>query len=249
MATTTATEQVFSFALDGPLTKAAFYAASSEDGLQVFERESLAKFLFHCIADDLDDAKFASHLEESAKELKLFGAIAEDRAAELTIERNERLAVCESAHALLLSQLPVRDSELCRELADPTSPIRKVLKDKFRLFKQTGREVLGESEVRHEVEPKPAIKLLDTSEQPVSPCGFDDGVAAFITDLVNEYSSAQSIHGSFNSLHEAAAVIQEEFEEFWDEVKRKSSDRNPDAIRRELIQVAAMAMKAALFVS
>ncbi len=42
-------------------------------------------------------------------------------------------------------------------------------------------------------------------------------------------------YGSFSSWHELAAVLREEFEEFWDGVK----DDDPDP--KELIQVAAVA--------
>lgn len=47
----------------------------------------------------------------------------------------------------------------------------------------------------------------------------------------------------FNSAHEAYGVIKEEFEEFWDEVKKKESDRSFKAMQAELLQVAASALK------
>ena len=46
------------------------------------------------------------------------------------------------------------------------------------------------------------------------------------------------------SLHEAYAIILEEVDELWDEVKKKSSNRDPKAVRSELIQIAAMAVRA-----
>jgi NTP pyrophosphatase (non-canonical NTP hydrolase) len=42
----------------------------------------------------------------------------------------------------------------------------------------------------------------------------------------------------FNSLHEAYAVILEEFQEMWDEIKKKNPDK--ENIREEAIQVGAM---------
>jgi hypothetical protein len=51
-------------------------------------------------------------------------------------------------------------------------------------------------------------------------------------------------HGSFPSLHEAYAVILEELDEVWDIVKLKKCKRDKEALRKELIQVAAMAIKA-----
>ena len=43
---------------------------------------------------------------------------------------------------------------------------------------------------------------------------------------------------NFNSLHEAYAVIKEEIDELWDEIKKK--DTNKENIKMEAIQSAAM---------
>lgn len=52
-------------------------------------------------------------------------------------------------------------------------------------------------------------------------------------------------HGRrFASLHEAWAVIEEEQDEVWDIVRLKKRDRDPEALRKELVQLAAMAIKA-----
>jgi NTP pyrophosphatase (non-canonical NTP hydrolase) len=48
----------------------------------------------------------------------------------------------------------------------------------------------------------------------------------------------------FRSLHEACAVIAEEMDEVWDICRQKRRERNADELRKELIQVAAMAVKA-----
>ena len=50
----------------------------------------------------------------------------------------------------------------------------------------------------------------------------------------------------FNSAHEAYAVLMEEVEEFWEEVKKKRKLRDYRHIRAELIQVAAVAIRAAV---
>ena len=51
-------------------------------------------------------------------------------------------------------------------------------------------------------------------------------------------------HGNeFASLHEAYAVMLEELDEIWDHTRRKRRDRKRDEIRKELIQIAAMAIK------
>lgn len=44
-----------------------------------------------------------------------------------------------------------------------------------------------------------------------------------------------------NSLHEGFGLLLEEVEEFWDEVKKKTSKRNLKNTRKELIQIAALA--------
>lgn len=47
----------------------------------------------------------------------------------------------------------------------------------------------------------------------------------------------------FNSAHEGYAVLLEEVDELWDEVKKSPRKREPKAMREEAIQVAAMAMR------
>lgn len=72
-----------------------------------------------------------------------------------------------------------------------------------------------------------------------------------IRNIVNEVemeaNRASRLHAPMNSPHEAASVIREEFEEYWDEVKKfnllKGRDTRP-AMREELIQLAAMAIRA-----
>lgn len=60
-----------------------------------------------------------------------------------------------------------------------------------------------------------------------------------------ELCRARSMHGRVNSLHEGYAVLLEEVEEFWEEVRKKSSERNRLLMLDELIQVGAMAQKIA----
>lgn len=49
------------------------------------------------------------------------------------------------------------------------------------------------------------------------------------------------LHGHFASPHEAYAVILEELDEFWDELKKKRPDRQK--LHDEMVQVGAMALK------
>lgn len=48
---------------------------------------------------------------------------------------------------------------------------------------------------------------------------------------------------SSSSAHEAYGVLLEEVDELWDHVKTKQSKRDLDAMRKEAIQVAAMAIR------
>lgn len=59
-----------------------------------------------------------------------------------------------------------------------------------------------------------------------------------------EASRAADKHPPMHSHHEAYAVILEEFEEYWAEVQKGGSKpRDPEALRTELIQTAAMCLR------
>ncbi len=58
-----------------------------------------------------------------------------------------------------------------------------------------------------------------------------------------ELTRAMSIHPSLNSAHEGYAVIKEELDELWDEIKKRSSIRDNDRMREEAVQVAAMGLR------
>lgn len=58
----------------------------------------------------------------------------------------------------------------------------------------------------------------------------------------NEVLRAKEKHkGDFHNFHEAYGVLKEEVDEFWDEVKAQKHDK--EAIKKELIQIAAMAIR------
>jgi hypothetical protein len=61
-----------------------------------------------------------------------------------------------------------------------------------------------------------------------------------------EVARAEGLHAPLNSHHEAYAVILEELDEYWDEVRKKASKRDLKAMRTELIQTAAMCVRAIL---
>jgi hypothetical protein len=60
----------------------------------------------------------------------------------------------------------------------------------------------------------------------------------------NELERARGKHAPLNSAHEAYAVILEELDEFKAGVWKKRAGRDPERMRAELIQIAAMAIRA-----
>lgn len=55
-----------------------------------------------------------------------------------------------------------------------------------------------------------------------------------------EYQKATSKFGKFNSAHEGYAVLKEELDELWDDIK---SNKHPESLAHEAKQVAAMALR------
>lgn len=66
-----------------------------------------------------------------------------------------------------------------------------------------------------------------------------------LTEVAVEVASCCGNWPAFNSAHEAYGVLAEEFDEFWDEVKINQKRRDPYKMRAELIQIAAVATRAA----
>ncbi len=64
--------------------------------------------------------------------------------------------------------------------------------------------------------------------------------------LEREIERAMSLHAPFNSDHEAFAVLLEEVEEYKTEVFKKREDRSQLAMNEELLQIAAVAIRAHL---
>ena len=59
-----------------------------------------------------------------------------------------------------------------------------------------------------------------------------------------ELRRAQELWAPMANLHEGYAILLEEVDEFWDHVKTNEKRRDNPAIRKELIQIAAMALRA-----
>jgi len=62
-----------------------------------------------------------------------------------------------------------------------------------------------------------------------------------ISLVEKELNSAYDKFNDFNSYHEGYAVIKEELDELWDEVKKKKPDK--EKMGNELIQIIAMSIR------
>jgi len=64
-----------------------------------------------------------------------------------------------------------------------------------------------------------------------------------LQQIATEFEQATSRYPVFNSPHEGIAVLEEEFEELKDEVFKNHSTRDKSKMRKEAIQVGAMALR------
>lgn len=64
-----------------------------------------------------------------------------------------------------------------------------------------------------------------------------------LQEVLEELERARRMYPQFNSAHEGYATMLEEFDELWDEVKKSPAKRDPEAMRKEAVQVAAMALR------
>lgn len=62
-----------------------------------------------------------------------------------------------------------------------------------------------------------------------------------VNEVAAELSRAMGKFGAMRGPHEGYAVILEELDELWDEIKRR--DLDPVAMRKEAVQLAAMALR------
>jgi len=62
-----------------------------------------------------------------------------------------------------------------------------------------------------------------------------------VAEVLEELKSATAEYGPFSSPHEGHSVIEEEFDELWDEIKMKHQDKVK--MRKEAKQTAAMAIR------
>ena len=72
---------------------------------------------------------------------------------------------------------------------------------------------------------------------------LEEKIDAAIAEAAEELDVATGQFGAFHSAHEGFAVLKEEVDELWEEVKKGPSCRNRNALRQEAVQVAAMALR------
>src|ERR1700722_16899223 len=77
------------------------------------------------------------------------------------------------------------------------------------------------------------------ASQSSSEDGEASGCAPIVREVLDELDRATALHGPFHSSHEGWAVLLEEVEELWDEIRAN----DPVKARKEAIQVAAMALR------
>jgi len=70
-------------------------------------------------------------------------------------------------------------------------------------------------------------------------------VVGFEERVRRELKRAREIHPRIGSGHEGWAVLMEELEEFWEEVRKKPAARDLGKMVEELVQVGAMAQRVA----
>lgn len=62
-----------------------------------------------------------------------------------------------------------------------------------------------------------------------------------ICSIIGEYERAVSLFPPFRSEHEGYAIIYEEMDELWEEIKKKRKTKHQ--IKKQAIQVATMAVR------
>ena len=67
-----------------------------------------------------------------------------------------------------------------------------------------------------------------------------------VSELYDELERALKSYPPFNTQHEGYAVIKEELDELWEEIRKKPTVRSKKRMREEAIQVAAMGIRFAL---
>ncbi len=70
-----------------------------------------------------------------------------------------------------------------------------------------------------------------------------DNVSQVVDLVLKELERASASNKPFNSPHEGFAVLLEEVDELWDEVKKKTKNRDNKLMQDEAVQIAAMGIR------
>ncbi len=81
--------------------------------------------------------------------------------------------------------------------------------------------------------------IIRELEKKFSPA-YINKMNSMLEEIKIEYLSARTVKGEFNSLHEGYAIIKEEFDELWEEIKLKNP--NQLNLQKEAVQVGAMVL-------
>ena len=70
-----------------------------------------------------------------------------------------------------------------------------------------------------------------------------DNMESAIKEVMDELIVAMEKHPSMRSPHEGFAILNEEVDELWDEIRRPQDIHDRERMREECVQVAAMAIR------
>ncbi len=73
--------------------------------------------------------------------------------------------------------------------------------------------------------------------------GFDAKLIILLGKITGEFKRANAKYPRFASRHEGYAILKEEVDELWEEIKRKPEATDMNKVKEEAIQVAAMALR------
>lgn len=90
--------------------------------------------------------------------------------------------------------------------------------------------------------PDDLVKAVVPKAKEISPS--PSSIKRVLEDTEAELRKAITSYPSFHTAHEGYAILLEEVDELWAEVKKKQgSEARPERIRKEAVQVAAMALR------
>jgi len=109
---------------------------------------------------------------------------------------------------------------------------------------------------RHAANPQKIVTRADIANIVLGACEVSgvqkaDGTLAqpelpqFIVDQLEEVMSADKKHSAIRSIHQGYGILLEEVDEFWDWVRRQGDERDMQAMRHELVQIASTAQRIA----